>query len=82
MFEEDTELLDLIDDERDARQDDIESMYNRYSTLERDAHADRQIEIPSWVYFRPSRQFTGRRTVQFQEYESLFKDFRGGKYLR
>lgn len=82
VFEEDTELLDLIDDEKDIRHDEIEDMYNQYSQLERDQHADAHIEIPSWMYFRPAKEDRGRGGRKFVEYDKFFDEFTGGKVMK
>ncbi|ODN03013.1 Cyclic nucleotide-gated olfactory channel [Orchesella cincta] len=76
VFEEDEELLDLIDDERDSRHDEIEEMYNQYSKLEREKQADRNVEIPSWIHFKLAKNSRGRRGLQYHEYESYFLEDR------
>ncbi|CAL8137954.1 unnamed protein product [Orchesella dallaii] len=82
VFEEDEELLDLIDDERDLRHDEIEEMYNQYSKLEREKQVDRNVEIPSWIHFKLKKNIKGRRGLQYQEYESFYDNFKGGKIFK
>lgn len=82
VFEEDSELLDLIEDEKTYLHDEIERWYSKYSKLERDQHADAFMEVPSWVYFKPTKDNRGRAGRQYDEYSTFFDEFKGGKFFK
>lgn len=82
VFKEEQDLLDLFEDEKEARNDEIEALYNEYNRVERERCVDAITEIPSWNHFRPAKDNRGRQGRRFVEYKGFFDKFSCGKLFR